>query len=163
MVHSKYCKHLGSDRPDIIFAVFYSLTEKCFLNVPPKLSSDVHKIFFAGVRNSSATCLPWFLENLWNEGLKICQCKKSNFVSSWTQWFQSVLRVHCLLMAGNAFSLQYVQHLKFSVFFRFQSKVNKISFHVNTFRSILQRKSLTFLMSSAEPGSLFEICQPTKI
>jgi len=48
-------------------------------------------------------------------------------------------------------------------FFRFQSKVNKIYFHVNTFQSILQRKSLTILMSSAEPGSLFEICQPTKM
>jgi len=39
--------------------------------------------------------------------------------------------------------------------FRFQSEVNKTSFHVDTFQSILQRKSLTILISSAEPQAFF--------
>lgn len=39
IVQVQYCKQFGSDtynRTDIIFVVFYSLTEECFPNVPPK-------------------------------------------------------------------------------------------------------------------------------
>ena len=38
-VHVQYCKQFGSDtrsKADIILAVFYSLTEEYFPNVPPK-------------------------------------------------------------------------------------------------------------------------------
>ena len=32
----KCCKHIGLDSPGVIFGVFYSLTEECYLNLPPK-------------------------------------------------------------------------------------------------------------------------------